>query len=57
MLTSLDKAIVALVVAAASIWNIVTGSSFQVDQQALLILLNLASPILVWLIPNKPPRK
>ncbi len=53
MFTSLDKAIVAALVAGASIWNIVGGTHFVVDQNATMIILNLASPLLVWLIPNK----
>ena len=54
MYTTLDKAIVALVMAAIGIVNVVTPWHFGLDQSTVTTIVAALTPILVWAWPNAP---
>lgn len=53
MYTSLDKALVALIMAGASIGNLLFGEHWQVSEPYVTAVVAVATPILVYLVPNK----
>lgn len=54
MYTGMDKAIVALLTALASILTIGFGWTFGgISEEHILGLIAVITPVLVWLIPNK----
>lgn len=56
MYSQLDKAVVALVMAAVQLAN-VFGLHWGVDEHTVTELVSVATPILVWVIPNLPKDK
>jgi len=54
MFTSIDKALVALIMAGVFIVNQYTGKHINVSEQTLNSIFVILTPILVYLIPNKP---
>lgn len=54
MFTSIDKALVALIMAALWLLNYFTGYTSGVTEQTVAGLVGVLTPILVWLVPNKP---
>lgn len=55
MFTSIDKALVALVMGALYLLNSFGGIDFGISEEAVTGLIGVLTPILVWLIPNKKP--
>jgi TctA family transporter len=57
MYTQFDKALIALVLAALSILNLLFGIDLfgAHTEQAIGIVIAVLIPILVWFIPNKQP--
>lgn len=53
MFTSMDKAIVALVMAGVFLINNLTGWHFALDEGTVNAVASVLMPILVWLTPNK----
>lgn len=53
MFTSLDKAIVALVMALVYIFNNLFGVNIGLDPAVVNNIVVALTPILVWLIPNR----
>lgn len=53
MFTSIDKALVALIMAFIFLVNNFTGFHFAVDESTANAVASIFTPILVWLIPNK----
>ena len=53
MLTSLDKALVAVVMGILSILNLAFGISFGLDPAVISSIIAALTPVLVYLIPNK----
>jgi hypothetical protein len=53
MFTSVDKAIVALIMATAYLVNTYTNFHFSLDQNAVSSIVAAVTPLLVWLVPNK----
>ena len=53
MYTSIDKALVALIMAIVSIANLLFGANIGIPVETVGTVVGLAAPILVWLIPNK----
>ena len=49
----MQKAIVALIIAALQIIELITGWSSGITEQYLLMVLAVLSPILVWVVPNR----
>ena len=54
MFTSYDKAIVALIMALIFLANKLFNTSIAVDEQTVAGIVTLLTPVLVFLIPNKP---
>lgn len=55
MITSVDKAIVALILAVIYLLNYFFGWKISVDAQLVTTIVTaVLMPILVWAIPNKP---
>ena len=54
MVTSFDKAIVALIMAVIQIIEITYGRDLGITEQWVTDLLLILSPILVWITPNMP---
>jgi TRAP-type C4-dicarboxylate transport system permease large subunit len=54
MFTSIDKALVALIMAVLWLVNYFTGYTSGVTEQTIAGLVGVLTPILVWLVPNKP---
>jgi hypothetical protein len=55
MFTSMDKAIVALIMGVLSILNLVWGINIGVSAETVSAIIAAVTPILVYLIPNKHP--
>ena len=55
MISSLDKALVALIMGGAFIINQFTGFHFGMDEGTATIIGGALSTFLVWLVPNKAP--
>jgi purine-cytosine permease-like protein len=56
MITELDKAIVAAVMAMLSILTLVFGFNFaHITEGQIVGVLALLTPVFVWLVPNKAP--
>jgi len=55
-MTTIDKAIVAFVLGALSIVNLVFGTGWwsNVTEETIGIVLAVLMPILTWLVPNRP---
>lgn len=53
MFTSVDKAIVALIMSGVFLINTFTGFHFGVDEGTVSVVVAGAMPILTWLAPNK----
>ena len=53
MFTSIDKALVALVMAVLSILNLVFGINIGFAPETISTVIAAITPFLVWLIPNK----
>ena len=55
MFTSMDKALVALIMSAVFLLNFFFGLNLGfVTQETVATVVSLVTPILVWAIPNKP---
>jgi hypothetical protein len=55
MFTSMDKALVALIMSALFLINFFFGLNLGfVTQETVATVVGLLTPILVWAIPNKP---
>ena len=54
MFTSLDKAIVALIMGALFIINTFTGLDIGLEESTVTAIIGALTPVLVWLVPNKP---
>lgn len=55
MFTSIDKALVAIVMAVIYILNTYFGFHLGVSEQLLNTIVAIVTPLLVYLVPNKPP--
>jgi hypothetical protein len=56
MFTSIDKALVALVMGLLFIIQQFTGMSLSwISQETVTTVIGLLTPVLVWAIPNKTP--
>lgn len=53
MITSVDKALVAIVMGALYIVNSMWGINIGLNEEAVSALIGLATPLLVWWWPNK----
>ena len=53
MFTSLDKALVALIMAVLYILNYAFGIHFGLDETTVTTIVVAVTPVLVWLVPNK----
>jgi len=53
MITDKDKAIVALIMAGVSVANVVFGQHVTVNQDAVTAIVAIATPLLVYFVPNK----
>lgn len=56
MFTSMDKALVALVMAIIYILNHFFGIHLGLDEATVTTFITLITPIIVWLTPNKTPQ-
>lgn len=54
MLTSIDKALVAAIMAVLTVAEQVWGFSLGLTEEWWTMLIAVVSPILVWFIPNRP---
>lgn len=54
MFTSIDKALVALVMGVLFLLNTFAGIDLGVSEETVTAIIAAATPLLVWLIPNKP---
>lgn len=55
MFTSMDKALVALIMSGIFLLNFFFGINLgTVSQETVATVVSLLTPILVWAIPNKP---
>lgn len=55
MISSIDKAIVALIMAGSFLINNFTGFHFGVSEEVANAIAGIITPILVWFVPNKTP--
>lgn len=53
-MSAYNKAWAAAVVAALTLVELYTGFSLGLSENAILALLAVLSPVLVWLVPNRP---
>ncbi len=53
MFTTMDKALVALIMGLLSLLNLVFGVDLGISVEAVSSVIALVTPFLVWLIPNK----
>jgi hypothetical protein len=53
MFTSIDKALTAAVMGLLSIASLVFGWNFGIGEDAVIKIIAVVTPILVWLVPNK----
>ena len=53
MFTTIDKALIAIVMGVLSLLNLLFGINFGIDPAALSSIIAALTPVLVWLIPNK----
>jgi hypothetical protein len=53
MFTSIDKALVALVMALIYVANTFLGINFGITEETVQTIVALVTPVLVWLVPNK----
>ncbi|MEM7122082.1 MAG: hypothetical protein AAF563_12435 [Pseudomonadota bacterium] len=53
MFTSIDKALTAVVMAAAFLANTFLGIDLGWDEQTVSVVIAGLTPILVWLVPNR----
>mgnify|MGYP006935535040 CR=1 FL=1 len=56
MLTPFDKALVALIMAALAVWNMVAPWHIGLTEEQVTMLITLAAPVFVYLVPNKKPQ-
>lgn len=54
MFTSLDKALVALVMGALYLLNSFAGIDLGVSEGTITAIIAALTPILVWAVPNRP---
>ena len=54
MFTSIDKAIVAIVMGVLSLLNLFFGWAAPIDPATLQIIITALTPLFVWWVPNKP---
>lgn len=54
MITTLDKAIVALVMAGVFLINNFTSFHFAVSEETVNAIASVLTPLLVYFVPNKP---
>jgi hypothetical protein len=57
MFTTIDKALTAVVMGLLSILNLVFGISLGIEPATVQIIISALTPVLVYLIPNKPAVK
>lgn len=55
MITSFDKAIVAVIMAGVFLANTFLNTNWSVDAATVNSIAAVLTPILVWLVPNKQP--
>lgn len=55
MFTSIDKALVALIMGAIYIGNTFLGLNIGLSEATVTTIIGALTPILVWLVPNKAP--
>jgi hypothetical protein len=53
MFTSIDKALVAVVMGMVYVANTLIGTSIGLDEKTVAMIVGAATPILVWIVPNK----
>lgn len=55
MFTTVDKALIALILALLSILNLVFGIDWfgNVTEETIGVIVSVLMPVLVWLIPNR----
>lgn len=53
MFTSIDKALIAAVMAVAYLANTFLGINFGLTEEAVNTIVAVITPVLVWLVPNK----
>jgi hypothetical protein len=56
MFTSIDKALVALIMSLLYLLNTFFGVSLGLNETQVATIISLLTPILVWAIPNKTVR-
>lgn len=54
MFTTFDKALVALIMSLLSLLNLVFGVDLGVSPEVVTAIVTAITPILVYLVPNKP---
>ena len=54
-MTSIDKALVALVMSVIYLANTFLGINFGLTEETVTAIVAALTPILVWLVPNKQP--
>ena len=54
MFTAIDKALVGVIMGAVFLINSLTGFHFGVTEATATAIAGVITPILVWLVPNKP---
>ena len=55
MFTSIDKALVALIMGILYIVNSIWGINIGVSEQTITTIIGILTPIIVYLVPNKHP--
>lgn len=55
MFTTVDKALVAVVMALVFLLNHFTSFHFALDEGTVTSIVGVLTPILVWLVPNAKP--
>lgn len=55
MITTLDKALAALIMSLVFLINRFTNFHFSTDEQTVSAIVSLLTPMLVYLVPNRQP--
>jgi hypothetical protein len=53
MITSIDKALIALVMGVLYLLNTFAGINIGLSEETIATLIAALTPVLVWLVPNK----
>lgn len=54
MISTFDKAIVALIMAGLAVWNMTAPWQIGLTEDQVTTLIVVLSPLIVYLVPNKP---